>query len=502
MTEAAVKLSNIQTTTIGGGANKNAKTLLLNGTIRADERRSASQVLHIPGRIEQLFVASNGEKISKGQKLALIFSPELITAQREYLEAIKFKDVSPGLVEAARKKLRYWKITEAQINQIEKDKIIKETFTIFAESSGIVLQKRVSVGDYLKEGEILFDIINLNRLWVVFDAYEADLSNIRLGNKITFTTPALPNQTFTATINYIDPLIDPNTRTAAVRTEINNQSGRLKPEMFVKGTLVSKPNNAKKSALVVPKTAVLWTGKRSVVYVKVPDMDIPSFQYKVVELGEVIGTNYQIINGLKAGDEVVTNGAFSIDGAAQLNNQSSMMNQNVSIKKKAKIGTPDYIASTPTAFKKQLRQLVENYIGLKDAFVETDAEAAKTAVQSFNTALNNMDASLLAEEAQSYWLKNQKGMLRHSQKIASLNDVEKQRKRFQGISNLLIPSLKAFGIDGSPIYIQHCPMAFDYKGADWLSLEEPIKNPYFGDKMMRCGSVIGTIDLEELTESE
>lgn len=497
MTEQAVKLANIQTTVIGNKAKSADKTLSLNGKIQMDERRSASQVAHIPGRIEQLLVASTGERIRKGQKIATIYAPELITAQRELLEAIKFQDVSPGLVEAAKNKLRFWKISETTIDNILKNGTIQETFPLFAENSGIVATKMVSVGDHLMQGQILFEVMNLSKLWVVFDAYEEDLANIKIGNQVAFTTPAVPNKTFKTRINYIDPLINPTTRVAAIRGDISNSANLLKPEMFVKGTLEVKANKSKTAQLTIPKTAVMWTGKRSVVYVKVPDTEIPSYQFKEVELGETIGNNYLIINGIENGQEVVTNGAFSIDAAAQFNNQRSMMNQEVSIKKKEQIGIPNFQEETPVAFKQQLGALTEKYIALKDAFVLTDADAATTAATAFQESLKKVEMSLVKGDAHNYWMKKLNGLEKRSEKITKLGDVEKQRKQFQGVTKLMIPTLQAFGVEGATIYIQHCPMAFNNRGADWLSTEEQIRNPYFGDKMMKCGMVTGKIAVNE-----
>lgn len=208
MTTEAIKLANIQTTIIGETSNPE-KTILLNGKIQADERRSSSQAAHIPGRIEQLFITFTGERVAKGQKLAVIYSPELVAAQQELLEALKFTSINPSLVEAARKKLQFWKIPIKDIETIEKNGEIMETFTIYAEMNGVVSNRRISVGDYVKTGQVLFDIINLNKLWVLFDGYEEDLANIRIGDRVEFTTPVLPNKTFQTRIEYIDPIINP-----------------------------------------------------------------------------------------------------------------------------------------------------------------------------------------------------------------------------------------------------------------------------------------------------
>ena len=486
MTESAVKLSNIQTSVIGRVAEQ-GKTIHLSGKVQADERLASSQVAHVPGRIEKLYVTFTGEQVDKGQKLADIYSPDLITAQRELLEAVKIQSVNPDLLTAARNKLRFWKIGEATIKNIEETGAVQEVFSIYAQASGIVTKRRVAVGDHLMEGSPLFDLMNLQKVWVLFDAYENDLANIKVGNRIEFSAAAIPNKTFKTRITFIDPIINPTTRVAAIRTEVNNTNGLLKPEMFVEGELQNK--TVAKQQLTVPRSAVLWTGKRSVVYVKVPDVEIPSFKYKEIELGEAIGNAYQVITGLEAGEEVVTYGSFTIDAAAQLNNQASMMNQNVSLKQEENIGVPNYQVETPDAFKAQLNALANEYIHLKNALVETDAATAAIVAKKVVAQLEKIEMSLLEGEAHLYWMEQLNVLQAHSQKITELTDVEAQRKQFSFLSDALINSIEAFGTTGKAIYVQHCPMAFSNQGADWLSLEEGIRNPYFGDKMMKCGLV-------------
>jgi len=491
MTEAAVALSNIQTTVIGKSAAASGKTIRLSGKVQADERRASTQVAHVPGRIEKLFVTFSGEQVRKGQKLATIYSPDLITAQRELLEALKLADISPGLVEAARNKLRFLKISKSTIDNIETKGKIQETFNLYADESGIVTNRRVSVGDYVKQGEPLFDLMNLSKVWVLFDAYEDYLSEISVGDIIEFTTPAIPNKVFNTRITFIDPIINANTRVAALRTEVNNSKGLLKPEMFVTGMLQEKATNQKQ--LTVPKSAVMWTGKRSVVYVKVPDIEIPSFKFKEVEIGEGLGGSYPVLSGLEAGEEVVTNGSFTIDAAAQLNNQASMMNRDVTIKKEKSKVVPDFQTETPTLFKEQLNALANEYFQLKDAFVATDSKIAATAAEKVAAQLENVDMALLKGDAHIYWMEQPNALQAHSKKITELEDVEEQRKQFGFLSIALINSVEAFGIANETLYVQHCPMAFDNKGGDWLAMEEGIRNPYFGDKMMKCGTVKKTI---------
>lgn len=488
MTPAAVKLANIQTTIVGNTAHSAAKTFRLSGKVQADERLASSQVAHIPGRIEKLFVSFTGEKVTKGQKIAEIYSPELITAQGELLEALKLEELNPNLLEAARNKLRYWKIKESIIKKIEEESEVQEVFPIYADASGVVTRRRVAVGDHLMQGEPLFDLVNLQRVWVLFDAYESDLAAISLGDQIEFTAAALPQQKFSAKLTFIDPVIDPKTRVAALRTEVRNPNGTLKPEMLVYGIL----NKSAKSTeqLTIPKSAVLWTGTRSVVYEKIKDAAVPSFRFKVIELGEAMGDQYQVISGLESGQEIVTHGNFAIDAAAQLNNQASMMNQDVSIKGVAQVEQlPDYTAELPEVFGRQLMSVLDAYLLLKESFVSTDPIEAAQRATGFQMALKEVSQALLNGQAQDYWIEQQAALAAHAEKITELPEVADQRIEFGFLSQVMVRVLKVFGVAENTYYIQYCPMAFDNEGADWISAQKEIRNPYFGDVMLKCGTV-------------
>jgi Cu(I)/Ag(I) efflux system membrane fusion protein len=499
MTETAVKLSNIQTTRIGSGTSAGDEKLSLSGTIKADERRAFNQVAHVAGRIEQLFVTFEGERIRKGQKLAVLYSPELILAQKELIQAKRLVGQNPALLEAARKKLAYWMISKEKIKQLEDSEEIQERLTIYAERDGVVTNKKVDVGDHVHEGQILFDLVDLDQLWVVFDAYEEDLSDLNIGSVIEFTTAALPGRQLQTTIDFINPVIDAATRTATVRGVIANQRRQLKPEMFVKGQLQSKKSG--NEMLYVPKTAVLWTGERSVVYVKLPDTTIPSFEYREVVLGESNGSHYEIIEGLFSGDEVVTNGSFSLDAAAQLNNQQSMMNRLVSLQESEEAAFQNFQSETPESFKRDIDKLVSAYLIVKDALVATDSDQAAAAAKTLKTKLEEVNAASLPDNVNTYWQEQLEGLQFHTQKIISSEDTEVQRVQFGFLSDLIIDAVLALGTYEQDLFVQHCPMAFDDQGADWLSAEEQIRNPYFGDKMLKCGLVEqdlkGAISLKE-----
>ncbi len=326
MSKEAAQLANVLTSVVT--KQKPVKEVRLYGKVQADERLLQSQVAHVPGRIEKLFVNFTGEQVTKGQILAQIYSPDLITAQQELLEAVKTKTLQPAIYEAAKEKLHQWKLTDNQIESIESSGLTQTTIDIVSNTSGIVISRLVNSGDYVSQGTALFGIADLSKVWILFDAYESDLQFLSKGEKILFTIQASPGNNYSGSIAFIDPVIDPITRVAKVRVETDNHSEKLKPEMFVTG-IVSTTLNEYRDNVVIPKTAVLWTGKRSVVYVKQPDTDEPVFKLREIELGPMLGDSYVITDGLTEGEEIVTSGTFSVDAATQLEGKPSMMNPRV-----------------------------------------------------------------------------------------------------------------------------------------------------------------------------
>jgi membrane fusion protein, copper/silver efflux system len=323
LTKEAAELVNVLTSVVT--RQKPIKEVRLYGKVQADERLLQSQVAQYPGRIDKLLVNFTGETVKKGQTLALIYSPELVTAQQELLEAAKTKQSQPGIYEAAKEKLQLWRLTENQIAAIENSGSVQTKFEVASTTSGIVTARRVNNGDYVSQGNVLFDIADLSNLWVMFDAFESDLPFLNTGDKLVFTIQAMPGESYTGKIIFIDPVVDPSTRVSKVRVEINNHSGKIKPEMFATG-IVQANLTEFKDKLVIPRSAVLWTGKRSIVYVKQAGTNEPVFKIREIGLGPMLGSSYIVADGLTEGEEIVTQGTFSIDAAAQLEGKPSMMN--------------------------------------------------------------------------------------------------------------------------------------------------------------------------------
>lgn len=323
MTESATKLAELQTSVIQAGSPE--KTLYMQGKVAADERKIAQITSRFAGRIEKLKINFTGQFVEKGKPLATLYSPDLLAAQQELIQAAKVKDQHPRLYQSAKAKLKLWDLTEKQITQIEQQQAPEPYFEVLAPIGGIVMKRHVATGAYVKQGSPLFEVANLSSVWVLFDAYESDLPWVQKGDKVTFTLEALPGKTFKTAIAYIDPFLQARERVTKLRAEVPNKQGHLKPGMFVNSKIFGALEG-EENPLLIPKSAVLWTGKRAVVYVKVPNREMPSFLYREITLGAEAGDYYVVANGLEAGEEVVTNGVFKVDAAAQLQGLPSMMN--------------------------------------------------------------------------------------------------------------------------------------------------------------------------------
>jgi len=475
MTPEAVALAQIHTTKIGG--TNGSGELFLTGKIQADERENAAITAKFPGRVEKLYVTFTGEQVKAGQRLASIYSPELLTSQRELLEAAKSKGTFPQLYTAAKEKLKLWKLTDSQIAQIEQSGTVREQFDILADQSGVVTQRNIAVGDYVSTGSVLFNVVNLNKVWVLLDAYESDLPLLSTGNEISFSVAGMPEENFKARISFIDPLLNANTRAASVRAEITNSGGKLKPEMFVTAKIqtAKKPSSA---GVTVPRTAVLWSGKRSVVYVKVPNTENPGFEMREVTLGNRMGDNYLIESGLQAGEEIVTNGVFAIDAAAQLSGQYSMMKR------------PETKSlEVPEEFRNQITAVADAYFQVKNGLVKDNLGDAQKALSTIDQSLAKVNMALVKNQAHDKWMEILKGMKDAQGKMGTTKDIEEARKHFSMLSFHVLEMNETFGVNKAVVYKDYCPMAFGDQGAYWLSEQKEITNPYFGASMLACGEI-------------
>lgn len=519
MSKSAMKIAEVQTVIIGKKAPH--KEVYFPGKIKPDERKISELTARFGGRIEKLYVNFTGQKVDKGEKLASIYSPNLVTAQKELFESLKYKDDNSAFYRAARNKLKLWDLTDQQIDDMERTGEPVFYFDVLSPIKGTVTMRHIAIGDYVKEGDPLFEVINLDHLWVMFEAYENDIPWVKLGNKIKFTIRSIPGKVFTSTVTFIDPVIDPQKRVVFVRTELDNQGDLLKPEMFTSGILKARLPNIR-NAITVPKSAILWTGKRAIAYVKVPDKEMV-FEHREIVLGEDADQYYVVKSGLKEGEEVATNGVFKIDAAAQLRSKQSMMTPaggKSSLggmagmdmgggSKKTKKGmdmpapkTKAVAKDIAPEFNKQLGDVVAKYLAMKDALTIDDATKAKAAVKKMETATDKVNMKLLTDnDHHMSWMKAAKMLKTQLKKIGSENDIAKQRTAFSKLSDVLTNTIQVLGVDmeGKILYLEFCPMANDNAGANWLSLDKKIRNPYLGQKMPTCGSVTDSFPLPKET---
>jgi len=501
MTENAMKLANIQTMVVG--SKEASKELRLNGKVQIDERKLYAQSTHIPGRIEQLSINFTGEKVNRGQRLGMVYSPELVTAQEELLQAYSIRSSQPELFDAAKQKLRNWKIGDNSINRIISSGKPIQQFPISADVSGIVTAKKVELGDYVERGMPLYEIADLSSVWILFDVYESDIPWVKVGDKVSYTIQSLPGETFEGTISFLDPMINPQTRVATARIEVKNATDKLKPEMFASGIVKNNISIKGTSEIVIPKSAVMWTGERSIVYVKSTSENKVNFKLQEVMLGPSLGDAYVIKSGLENGEEIVVNGTFTVDAAAQLAGKPSMMNpeggsantghNHGEMETTSKVEKTVKSTEVSPKAKEALKPIYQEYLNLKDALAADNLANAKKAGIAMQKSLSKVDMSLFSGDSHEIWMKHQNNLKLALKPVPNFKNIEEIRKAFQHISEAMIALTNSFKPFGQTLYVQYCPMVDGNKGANWLSQFEEIKNPYFGAAMLKCGETKATI---------
>lgn len=505
MSESAMIIAGISTYKVGN--TDGVKEISLNGKVEVNERTVYSQSSHIPGRIEKIQVSFVGEYVKKGQVVAYVYSPELASTQQELIEAYTVKDIQPELFESVKMKLKNWKVSDATINSIISSGKTQDRFPVYADVSGYIIKKNVELGDYLQKGQTLYDVADLSTVWVLFEIYESDMSWVKKGNKINYTVASFPGETFSGTIAFIDPFINPMTRIAKARVEVANSGLKFKPEMFATGTLKTKVVG-NKATLSVPKSAVMWTGKRSIVYIKNETDKGITFKLREVTLGPLLGNDYIIEKGLEVGEEIVANGTFNVDAAAQLAGKPSMMNleggkvntghnhggatMTMSKDKKTVLKTEKTTISAEA--KKSLQPLYKDYFEFKDALTKDDFNSAKKALLEFEKSFGKINMSVFKGESHKVWMNYQTELKKQTLHASHIKNIKELRMSFEPISNVMIAMTKAFNPLNESAYVQFCPMANSDKGANWLSKENKVVNPYFGASMLKCGEVKETIN--------
>jgi len=290
------------------------------GRVAVDETRVRRVNVKVEGFVEKLFVDFTGKPVAKGAPLFTLYSPEFVSAQREYLLALKTQQALAGgtlqnsggdLLEAARRRLTLWDVPKEAIEQLEKTGEAQRALTLRSPISGVVTVKNVVEGARITPADTPFEITDLSRVWVLVDVYETELGRAQVGMSADLTIPTFPGKTFRGRVAFVDPLMDPKTRTAKLRLEFPNPGGDLKPEMF--GEVLLKGQGHK--GLVIPLDAVLDAGTSKVAFVALGN---GKFEPREVTTGVTANDRVEIRSGLQAGEEVVVRANFLVDSESRL----------------------------------------------------------------------------------------------------------------------------------------------------------------------------------------
>ncbi len=565
MSEAAMRLADIHVTPVKREATQMEVRMV--GSVDYDETRLATISVYVPARLDRLYVDYTGIPVRKGDHLVSVYSPELLSAEAELLanlDAMKrlgetasdtTRRIAEALIDASREKLRLWGLTADQISRIEQTRETSDHITIFSPIGGVVTQKHKVEGEYVKAGEGIYSVADLSHLWIRLDAYESDLHWIRYGQEVEFTTEAYPGEIFHGKIAFIDPLVSEATRTVKLRVNVDNTDGRLKPGMFVRATVrpiiagagevvaedlagllicpmhpeivkdgqapcdicgmdlvpaeemgyVVQANDGP-PPLIIPASAPMITGKRAIVYVKLPDREKPTFEGRSIVLGPRAGDYYIVREdapggaNLDEGDLVVVSGNFKIDSALQIQAATSMMNppaaEDVATTTEVKIERLD----VPGPFLAAIEPVYADYLDVQTSLAGDELAGFQQAAMKMQDSVKSIEGGDLGREAQVAWDDLADRLLTNQQHIDHIGDIEDARKLFEVYSKAMIELSQRFGYDGGDTIVEaYCPMAFDFKGASWLQLEGKINNPYFGASMLRCGEI--TRDIEPADES-
>lgn len=467
--------------------------LSLPGTLVADQSRVQTISAWTSGRIEQAYVNRTAQQVQAGEPMLEIFSPELIVIQQELLQAKQLSARSSlpagSTLDGARRRLRLLGVPSAQIEQILQREQLQDTVTVSAPVSGIVTEKFVNQGAYVSTGQPLFTVLALDKLWLELAAFESQLPLLKVGQQVEVSVKALPGETLSGRIELIEPELNIANRNARVRVLLANPDGKLKPGMLAQASI----ETTVAESLLVPASAVLFTGKQSLVYVQ-PDPAEPRYEPRQVELGLRLGEEYQLLSGVTAGELVVTQGAFRLDSELQIRGLPSMLNPAVAATQHA-TATASHTHSAP--------QVAATPAPNPDGFV-VPAEAQSVLLQAYAQAYEALVADDLAGWQQAT-LSLQQAVAavdwpeRFPRVLSALNagageimdvtEIAQARALFYR-HNLGLLRFAELGVLADGWYEAYCPMARDGEGASWLQREAELRNPYFGAMMLRCGDIV------------
>jgi len=490
--DRARALAGVRTAVVEYAGATGARRLL--GEITPDESTRRDVTAWIGGRIERLHVDVTGARIRRGQVIATLYSPEVYAAHQDLLvgksqvarlssATASARRAAEATLEAAKQRLRLLGVPDADLRRMENASSPERTVRIRSPFGGTVLERVATEGSYVQTGAVLYRLADLGQLWVQLDAYESDLPLLAEGQAVRFTVDGLPGEELEGHVVFVDPVVDPARRTARVRVEVDSQEGRLRPGMFVEAR-VEVERDDMEAPLVIPASAPLFTGRRSIVYVQVEGMDDPTYAPRSVRLGPRAGDVYPVLAGLAEGEVVVVEGAFAIDADLQIRGGQAMMMRPDD--RASGAGLRD--AVTP-AFREGLDSVVTPYLDLATALAADDLDASQESARTLRSAAEAFSPSSPADVAEA-WAPIRRALIDAARDVAGAESLDVTRRPFEHASTAAIALLEAFGNPtDATVHRVHCPMAFDFTGADWVQRSDQVDNAYFGDEMRTCGTV-------------
>ena len=480
------------------------RSLRVAGTIDDDDTKHRFVSAYVDGRVEKLAVNFVGAEVNAGQPLATFYSPMLLNAERDYVVLSKQRGTSTNaqfgvehqrLVEAAAQRLKRLGLSDAQIAELPNKPESDIHTRILAPVSGTVVSRNVYEGQYVKEGDKLFELADFSTMWLQFDAYEQDLAWIKVGQTVEVTTPAVPGLTFTGAVAFIDPNLKEMTRSARVRVELPNpiieEDGRRHRQLYHKLYADGLVHVATPEVLAVPRTAVLMPGPQALVYV---DKGGGSYEQRKVKLGRAGDEAWEVLDGLVEGDRVVTTGNLLIDAQAQLRAGVS----GGAAEHRHGANSEHAAAATLPPLTAVQRDAAKQFLGVAAAL--SSALAADN-LGDFNSNAPKAHPAAAALAAafpkDSPWrpLVDSAVSAGHVETAADLKSARKGFHPLSAAAVALAKRLRAQEAEFGSIKVYQCPMAKQsFPGAppsaEWIQTNGPLQNPYFGSEMLDCGTEV------------
>ncbi|QDU64066.1 Cation efflux system protein CusB precursor [Planctomycetes bacterium Pan216] len=546
---AARRLANIQTA--------EAKLVPLDRTIRAvgsitfDESRVATIAAYVDGRIERMFADYTGVPVVKGDHLVVLYSPELYSAQFEFLASQRrLREVSnrgnSGLAETqerladhARQKLLELGMTAKQVDELRASDKPESRLTIYSPIGGTVTEKLAVEGQYVETGQPIYRIVDLSMVWLVLKLFPEDATSIRFGQQVKAKVQSLPRETFDGRVAFINPVVDPRTRTVDVRVEIPNPKGKLRPGDYATATITvpvgpageiydaklagkwispmhpqivrdqpgtcpicgmqlvptsdfgfSREPLPHPESLVVPRQAVLMVGDHAAVYV---ETEAGKFELRPVTLGLFTAKDAVILSRLEPGEKVATAGNFLIDSQMQLSGKPSLVDPSRAIVSQPDDHTHDHVDVKPLSGSagKAIEQLYTVYVSIQKSLAKDTAVSKEQA-----TNLSQAATLLSSEKDLPEEVTRQAALIAQEAATLAKGNLEQDRAIFKTISHAALHlAAVARGSEAKrPLIQYHCSMVEGGQG-DWLQFSDHLLNPYWGSQMLHCGDTIRTFPL-------